>query len=118
MGNTITRDALGRETPAGLALPLPSPLLATLPAQYQAKPYQWFVMPLSILALAAATTSSGSFLVDNAHAFVGFYGTVKLRSSNDLTNRDGDPLFVSMADNQQNNYTPANATVDIENVFG
>lgn len=116
--NAAVRAALDRQTPAGLTLPLPSPLLASLPAQYQNKPYQWFTMPVSILALAPAVTAPGSFLVDNRHVFCAWYGNVKLRSSNDLTNRDGDPLFISMADNQQNNYTPANATVDVENLFG
>lgn len=118
MGSALARDAMARQVPAGLVLPLPSPLLASLPAEYQDRPRQWFVMPLNILALAAATSAPGSFLVDNKHAFVAWYGTVKLRSSNDLTNRDGDPLTISMADNEQNNYTPANATVDIENLFG
>ena len=118
MGSTLTRDAMARQVPAGLVLPLPSPLLASLPAEWQDLPRQWFAQPVSILALAAATTGNGNFLVDNRHGFCGWYGTVKLRSSNDLTNRDGDPLFISMADNQQNNYTPANATVDVENLFG
>jgi len=117
-GNTSTGDALNRQLPAGLTLPLPSPLLATVPAEYQNKPMQWFTMPITILALAAAATLPGSFNVDSQHAFIAWFGNVKLRSNTDLVNRDGDPLFITMTDNQQNNYTPANATVDVENLFG
>ena len=118
MGSTAARDALLRQLPSGLVLPLPSPLLASLPAEYQDKPMQWFTMPITILALAAETTAAGAFNVDNKHAFASWFGNVKLRSNTDLLNRDGDPLFVAMSDNQNNNYTPANATVDVENLFG
>lgn len=116
--NTNQRDAMARNTPNGLVLPLPSPLLAMLPPDLQGYPMQWFVEPIVLLAIAPNTAKTGSFTTDNTHVFVAFYGCLKVRSNDNQTDRDTDPAAFSMTDTQNLVYQPPAALIDIADVWG
>lgn len=114
----MVADTKRRELPSGLVLPLPSPLIAMLPEDLQGKPMQWFTFPINVLALAPGVTSQGAFTCDRNHAFAAWFGTVSIRSSDNLTDRPTDPFTVSMTDTQNNQYNPAGFPIYITNAFG
>lgn len=114
----VVRDAKMRETPSGLVLPLPSPLLAMLPEELQGLPMQWFTFPINVLALAPNTAAQGSFTCDRNHAFACWFGTVSIRSSDNQTDRPTDPATYAMTDTQNNQYNPANFPILVQLSFG
>lgn len=116
--NTMQRDAMMRNTPDGLVLPLPSPLLAMLPERLQGYDMQWFIEPIQILALAPNTTKTGNFTTDNTHVFVAFYGSLKVRSNDNQTDRDADPAAFQMSDTQNLQYQPPSIFIDVADAFG
>lgn len=116
--NTMQRDATARQSPNGLVLPLPSPLLAMLPEALQGLPMQWFVEPIIITGVAPSTAKQGSFTTDKNHAFVGFYGSLKVRSSDNQTDRDADPAAFIMTDTQNLQYQPTSTLIDVTLVWG
>src|SRR5665213_752774 len=116
--NTIQRDTMARNTPDGLVLPLPSPLLAMLPPALQGYPMQWFVEPIIMLAVPPLGTQTKGFTTDNSHVFVAFYGSLKVRSSDNQTDRDTDPAAFTMTDTQNLVYQPPGTQIDTADVWG
>jgi len=116
--NTPIRDAMLREGPSGLVLPLPSPMLAQLPERLQGKPMQWYVNPVNVLAVAATKSAPGSFQTDRTHAFAAWFGVVSIRSSDDQTDHPTDPATVSMTDSQNNQYNPQAFPIYLTSAFG
>lgn len=116
--SAIMRDTQLRQTPAGLVLPLPSPLLAMLPPQLQGLPMQWWVQPINFFPINHNTAVSQGFQTDSAHYFAAWYGSISVRSSDNQTDRPNEPLLVQITDLQNLNYNPANFPVDVRNVFG
>jgi hypothetical protein len=116
--NTMQRDAAFRQSPDGLVLPLPSPLLAMLPPEYQGFPMQWFVEPIIILAVAPTTSKQGTFTTDKNHAFATFWGSLKVRSQDNQTDRDADPAVVSMSDTSNLQYQPQATGIDVALEWG
>ncbi len=121
--NTMQRDATLRQFPDGLVLPLPSPLLAMLPPALQGLPMQWFQQPIRILGaagtgLAPGLSGSGQFTTDKNHVMVSFYGSLKVRSSDNQTDRDADPAAFVMTDTSNRQYQPQGILVDVAGVWG
>lgn len=116
--NVMQRDAAARQTPTGLVLPLPSPLLAMLPPELQGLPMQWFVEPIIILAVPPLTARTGQWTTDKNHAFAAFYGSLKVRSSDNQTDRDADPAAFIMTDTQNQQYQPPGQLIDVANAWG
>lgn len=116
--NTNQRDSNWRETPSGLTLPLPSPLMAMLPPNLQGYPMQWFVEPIDILAVTPLGTKSNQFTTDGTHVHVSFYGSLKVRSSDNQTDRDADPATYSMADTLTLQYQTSGQLLDTSLVWG
>lgn len=111
--------AMMRQTPAGLTLPLPSPLLAMLPDELQGLPMSWWVQPANALALNPLAAAPAAFVTDSTHYLAAWYGCVSIRSSNDQTDLTlAFPATVQMTDTQNLNYGPAAVPADIRNVFG
>ena len=108
-----------RQTPAGLVLPLPSPLLAMLPDDLQGLPMQWWMQPADALNLAPLAAVVAPFTTDSSHYFAAWYGCVSIRSANDQTDLTlAFPATVAITDTRNDNYGPALRPVDIRNVFG
>jgi hypothetical protein len=116
--NTMQRDAMLRQTPGGILLPLPSPLLAALPAELQGLPMQWFIEPLTMLAVAPGASATNTFQTDRTHAFAAWYGALKVRSADDQTDRDADPAAFQMTDTNNLVYQPPQAPIDVALAWG
>jgi hypothetical protein len=58
------------------------------------------------------------FTTDQTHVFVAFYGSLKVRSSDNQTDRDTDPASFLMTDTQNLQYQPPNAQIDVANAWG
>lgn len=116
--NTQQRDAIMRQTPNGLVMPLPSPLLAMLPDALQGLPMQWFEEPIRIAGVAPNQPGTGQFTTDITHAFAAFYGALKVRSNDNQTDRDADPASFSMTDTQNLQYQPPSVPIDITLTWG
>lgn len=115
----ISSQIMQRQTPGGLTLPLPSPLLAMLPDHLQGKPMQWWMQPANALGVAATTAKPAAFTTDSTHYLAAWYGCVSIRSSDDQTDLgNAFPATVTMADSHNLNYGPVAVPVDIRNVFG
>src|SRR3954451_3208031 len=109
----ITQAAMMRNTPGGLAMPLPSPLYAMLPAELQGRPYQWFAYPANALALAPGASNTVGFMVDPNFTFAAWYGVVSIRSNDNLVDRSADPFTVSMSDTGNRFFNPNATPLDI-----
>lgn len=116
--NTMQRDATMRQTPNGLVMPLPSPLLAMLPPVLQGLEMSWFQEPISILAVGPTLSKSGQFTTDKNHAFAAFYGALKVRDSTNQVDNDADPAAFSMTDTQNLQYQPPSTLVDVTLTWG
>lgn len=116
--NTQQRDATMRQTPNGLTMPLPSPLLAMLPDVLQGLDMQWFVEPVRIAGLAPLQSNSGQFTTDKNHAFAAFYGSLKVRSNDNQTDRDTDPAAYTMTDTANLVYQPQSTPIDTAGAWG
>lgn len=116
--NTMQRDAIARMSPNGLVLPLPSPLLAMLPPKLQTYPMQWFIEPIVLGNVAPLTSLTGQFTTDNSHVFAAFYGSLKVRSADNQTDRDVDPAAFRMTDTQNLQYQPPGVLIDVTTVWG
>jgi hypothetical protein len=116
--NVMQRDAGARQSPGGLVLPLPSPLLAMLPPMLQDKPMQWFVQDVPVLALAPGVSKAGQFSTDQTHAYAAFYCSLDVRSADLQTDRNADPASLTMTDTQNLVYQTAATTIPTVNVFG
>lgn len=114
----ISEQVMQRQTPAGLVLPLPSPLLAMLPAFLQGRQMQWWTQPANALNLAALATAVAGFATDSTHYFAAWYGCVSVRTANDQADLPNHPATVLITDTHNLNYQPANVPADIRNVFG
>lgn len=108
-----------RQTPAGITLPLPSPLLGMLPPKLQKYPMKAFWLNFPLAALLAAPASGAqvnvSAGVNPNFWFAGWYGVISLRSSDNQTDRSTSPLTATMTDNDNFQYQPQNTTTDIRN---
>jgi hypothetical protein len=116
--NVMQRDAAARQNPSGLTLPLPSPLLAMLPPQLQGLDMQWWEFPIIMLAVPPLGSKTQQFTTDKNHAFAAFWGSLKVRSSDNQTDRDADPAATTMTDTQNLAYQPPGVVIDIANTFG
>ncbi len=116
--SVIQRDTQQRQTPAGLTLPLPSPLLAMLPPFLQGQPMQWWNQPINWFPINHNTTLPGQFATDNSHYLAAWYGCMSVRSSDNQTDQPNMPLMVQITDTHNLNYNPAQFPVDVRNVFG
>jgi hypothetical protein len=116
--NVLQRDTVARNNPTGLVLPLPSPLLAMLPPEYQEFDMQWFIQPIIITPVAPLASANGQFTTDKNHAFASFYGSLKVRSTDNQTDRDTDPAAFTMTDTQNLQYQPPSAVIDTANAWG
>lgn len=114
----MQRDSNWRETPSGLTLPLPSPLMAMLPPNLQGYPMQWFIEPVQILAVGPLATKTNGFTTDGTHVHVSFYGSLKVRSQDNQTDRDTDPAAFSMADTLTLQYQTSGILVDTALAWG
>lgn len=113
----VTQAAMMRNTPGGMALALPSPLYAMLPAELQGRPFQWFAQPVNVLNLAPGVSATGNFTVDPAFTFAAWYGVVSIRSADNLTDRSTDPFTVSMSDTGNRFFNPNQTPLDIRTTF-
>lgn len=119
MGSSvITSNIAQRQTPAGLTLPLPSPLLAMLPPALQGYPMQWWNQPVNFFPINHNTTAVQGFTTDNTHFLAAWYGCVSVRSNDNQTDEPNMPLLVSITDTKNLNYNPAGFPIDVRNVFG
>jgi hypothetical protein len=117
--NMMQRDAIARSnSPNGLVLPLPSPLLAMMPPELQGLPMEYFIQVCEMLAVAPLAQATDTWTVDKNHAFVAFVGNLKARSSDNQTNRDDDPAAFSMTDTQNLQYQQPGQFIDVETVWG
>lgn len=116
--NVMQRDAAARQSPDGLVLPLPSPLLAMLPPVLQTMPMQWFVQRLQMAAVAPLGNQTQTWTTDQNHVHVSFWGALKVRSSDNQTDRDTDPAAYTMADTQNLNYQNPGISIDVALTWG
>lgn len=116
--NVMQRDAAARQSPDGVVLPLPSPLLAMMPPALQELPMQFFYEPVRMAAVAPLGSQTQQFTTDQTHVFVGFWGSLKVRSSDNQTDRDADPAAILMTDTQNLQYQPPGVLVDVAGLFG
>lgn len=116
--SAIMRDSQQRQTPSGLTLPLPSPLLAMLPPGLQGRPMQWWNQPVNFFPINHNTAQQQGFTTDANHFFAAWYGCISVRSADNQTDEPNMPLLVQITDTQNLNYNPANFPVDVRNVFG
>lgn len=116
--NILQRDTAARQTPSGLVLPLPSPLLAMLPPALQSFPMQWFTFPIKIVSVAPLASASGQFTTDINHVFAAFWGSLKVRSGDNQTDRDADPAAYVMSDTHNLQYQPPGTLIDVADTWG
>ena len=116
--SVIQRDTQLRQTPGGLVLPLPSPLLAMLPPALQGLPMQYWLQPINWLNLIHNTTIPGQFVTDSSHYLAAWYGCISVRSSDNQTDRPNEPLFAQITDTHNLNYNPAQTPIDVRNFLG
>jgi hypothetical protein len=115
----ISSQVMQRQTPLGLTLPLPSPLLAMLPEDLQGRAMQWWVQPANALNVIHNAAGVAGFATDSSHFFAAWYGCVSIRSADDQTDLTLNfPATVLITDTHNLNYQPANVPADIRNVFG
>ena len=115
----ITGSVMERQTPSGLTLPLPSPLLAMLPSNLQGKPMQWWAQPANALNVAALSPGVAQFVTDSNHYFAAWYGCVSVRAVGDQTDLTLNfPTTLTLTDVQNLNYGPPAVPNDLRNVFG
>lgn len=115
--SAIQRDTQLRQTPGGLVLPLPSPLLAMLPPELQGRSMSWFAQPLFFQNLLATKTATQTFQVDPSYVFAAWYGLASIRTADDQTDKSADPLTVSMTDSNNKFFNPNQTPNDLKNVF-
>ena len=110
-----------RQTPAGIVLPLPSPLLGMLPAFLQGLPMKvfWAAWQTFQLTVSGGATPSQTLPWTNSpnYWFAGWFGVVSLRSTDFQTDRSSSPLTASITDNANTIYQTDGVQVDIRNFF-
>jgi len=116
--NVNQRDQAARQSPGGITLPLPSPLLAMLPPGLQGFPMAWFIEPITMLAVAPGASVTNQFTIDNTHVHVSWWGSLKVRSSDNQTDRDADPAAYAMTDTQTLGYQPPGQKIDTTLTWG
>ncbi len=116
--NVNQRDQAARQSPGGITLPLPSPLLAMLPPMLQGYPMAWFIEPITILSVAPGASETEQFTTDSTHVHVSWWGSLKVRSADNQTDRDADPSSYQMTDTQTLGYQPPGASIDTALVWG
>lgn len=123
MPPTNTRDTMERQTPGGIVLPLPSPLLGMLPPELQPLPMKvfWANFPLFSLAASPAAGASQTQTYQNPPNYwlAAWFGTASLRSSDEQTDRSSSPVVISnFTDNANTLYQTQGTQADIRNFFG
>lgn len=121
MPNVQTRDTMERQTPAGIVLPLPSPLLGMLPPELQSMPMKifWANWPTFALTAAGGATPQATLAWQNIpqYWFAAWFGVVSLRSSDNQTDRSTSPLLAAITDNANTLYQTQGTQTDIRNFF-
>jgi hypothetical protein len=104
--------------PAGQLLPQLSQLVGILPARYaKARKQAWF-LTFDALGVAPAIVKPSTSRVDPNFDFIGVCAYGKLRSNDNLVNKDGNPVLVSITDETGKSYIPNNGFIDFETFFG
>ncbi len=118
----LIRAAQQRSTPAGIVLPLPSPLLAMLPPRLQGLPMQayWANFPTAVLTAAGGATPvvTVTYNQNPNYWLAAWFGVASLRSSDNQTDRSTSPLTAVLSDNNNTLFQPQNTQTDIKNLFG
>ncbi|MGH9806139.1 MAG: hypothetical protein ACRD9W_02555, partial [Terriglobia bacterium] len=73
---------------------------------------------ISLLAVAPLASATGPWTTDLNHAFAAFYGALKVRSSDNQTDRDTDPAAEMMTDTQNLQYQQPGVLVDVTLTWG
>lgn len=117
----MTRAIQQRQTPGGIVLPLPSPLLAMLPPNLQGLPMTayWANFPLIALTAAggATPTATGTYNQNPNYWLAAWFGLASLRSTDNQTDRSTSPLTAQLSDNNNTLFQPQGTATDIRNFF-
>lgn len=116
--SVVTREAQQGTMPAGQLVPQLSQLVGVLPARYAGAKKQSFFVVFEALALLAATSKAVTFRVDPNFDFVAVAAYGRLRSADNLTSKDGNPVLVALADEQGKSYASNATALDFDNFFG
>lgn len=110
-----------RETPGGIVLPLPSPLLGMLPPRLQELPMKvfWAAWAFFALTVSAGANPAATLAWQNSpnYWFAAWFGIISLRSGDRQTDRSASPLTASLTDNALTSYQTQQQPVDVRNWF-
>jgi hypothetical protein len=119
MGTSIpVREMNQGGMPGGQLVPQVSSLIGVLPARIARAAKNTFLVNLDVLGLAPGAARSVTHRVDPNFDFVAVAAYGKLRSADNLTSKDGNPVLVQLTDERGQSYSPNNGTLDFENFYG
>ena len=117
MSTGAMRQAMNENVPTGRAIP-PHPFVGILPPELWNLTKIPFFQPFQVLGLAAGATGVATVKADPGFALVAYFANVSLRSADNVTDRTGHPVTVSISDPSGRTYNPAQMPNDIRNIMG
>jgi len=116
--SAVIREAQQGTTPGGQLVPQLSQLVGVLPERYARARKQSFFVIFEALGLLPGVTKPVTYRVDPNFDFVAISAYGKLRSNDNLTQKDGNPVLVGINDETGRSYIPNNGSIDFDNFFG